>query len=84
MSEIKEIYGYPKEHHDIITKKIKDILNRGHIVCFRNILTDTKKYVTEWNMDQDGDLTATYSTGQSKFVCPYAIEYEITEVEKLA
>jgi len=65
-----------------IDTKIKDILNRGNIVCFTNKLTGTVKHVTEWNMDEDGDLTASYSSGNSLYVCPYAIEYEITEIEK--
>lgn len=65
-----------------IDQKIKDILARGKTVCFTNVKTGVIKHVTEWNLDQDGDLTASYSTGATKYVCPYAVEYEISELEK--
>ena len=67
---------------EIIDKKIKDILARGNIVCFTNKITGTVKHVTEWNQDAEGDLIASYSTGSNNFVCTYAIEYEISEIEK--
>lgn len=59
--------------------KIKAILTRGNVVCFTGG-NGIKKYVTEWNEDSDGDLTADYSTGQSKFVCPVALAYVISEI----
>lgn len=66
-----------------IDVKIKDILNRGKIVLFRNKFSGVNKYVTKWNQDEMGDLLAEHSTGLSKWVCPYAIEYDILEVDEI-
>ena len=66
---------------DAIEQKIKEILSRGKVVVFTNCFTKTKKFVTEWNLDQDGDLTAAYSTGATLIVCPFALEYEISETD---
>jgi len=65
-----------------IEAKIKDILKRGKVVCFTNIINGIVKYVDTWNMDETGDLTAFYSSGATKFVCPFSVEYEITEKER--
>jgi hypothetical protein len=67
----------------VIENKIKDILARGKIVCFTNKINGIVKYVNEWNLDEWGDLTAFKSTGKSMFVCPFAVEYDITEVENI-
>ena len=65
-----------------IDARIKGILARGKVVCFTNRFTGTVKHVDRWNPDDMGDLTACYSTGGTKFVCPYAVEYDITELPK--
>jgi len=65
-----------------IDSQIKDIISRGNIVCFTNTLNGIIKHVTEWNQDDMGDLTASYSTGATKYVCPYALEYDITEIQR--
>ena len=64
-----------------IDQKIKDILSRGKVVVFTNKITNTKKYVTKWNQDDLGDLEADYSTGATKFVCPYSLQNTITECD---
>ena len=66
---------------DEVRGKIQEILSRGKVVVFTNILTGTKKFVTRWNPDADGDLFADYSTGSTRYVCPYAVEYEISETD---
>lgn len=63
-----------------IDKKVKAIIKRGNIACFTNKITGVVKKVKEWNSDKNGDLTAFYSTGSTKYVCPYAVEYEISEI----
>ena len=66
----------------VVDERIKDILARGKVVVFTNKLrTGIVKYVTKWNADSDGDLTAAYSTGANNYVCPYALEYEISETD---
>ena len=65
---------------DAIDTKIKAMLARGSTVCFTNRFSGVVKHVTEWNPDENGDLVASYSTGTTKFVCPYACEYDITEI----
>ena len=59
---------------------IKAVLARGNIVRFRNKLNGVVKLVDTWNVDNMGDLKAFYTTGKSLYVCPYALEYEISEV----
>lgn len=76
------VYTYSELAWKDIEEKIKSILERGNIVCFTNKITGVIKHVTEWNIDKDGDLTASYSTGNSKYVCPFALEYEISEIIK--
>lgn len=65
-----------------IDDKIKGILSRGNIACFTNWITGVVKHVTKWNPAELGDLTASYSTGSTKYVCPYSFQYDITEIKK--
>jgi hypothetical protein len=65
-----------------INKRIRAILKRGNTVCFRNKTTGKIKLVVDWVLDESfGDLVAEYSEGTVKFVCPYAVGYEITELK---
>ncbi len=58
--------------------EIKNALENKKWVKF-SYPTEVVKIVKEWNIDEDGDLTADYSSGSTKFVCPTAdclvIEY---------
>jgi len=64
-----------------IDDKIKAILARGNTASFLNTTNGIVKHVTEWCQDQQGDLLASYSTGTVFWVCPYAVGYQITEIE---
>lgn len=79
--EIRYVESYPKPYESVIDSKIKEILGRGKIVVFTNRDTGVTKYLTEWNQDEMGDLTAEYSTGASKFICIYCPQYVITETD---
>lgn len=60
-------------------KTIKDILSRGKVVVFKNKRNGIEKHVDAWKPDEMGDLKAFHSTGQSKYVCWEAKEYDILE-----
>lgn len=60
-------------------KQIKDIIDRGSVAVFTNKINGIIKKVKEFNPDKDGDLIAFYSSGLTNYVCPTALEYEITE-----
>jgi hypothetical protein len=65
-----------------IDLKIKEILSRGKAVRFTNTETNITKDVKEFNKDEMGDFIAfRQSGGQTHYVCPYALEYVISEVE---
>lgn len=76
MSDCRTTLGVPESERFPL---IKDILGRGNIVVFTNMITGVVKKVREWNLDAEGDLTAFYSTGRNAFVCPTALEYEVSE-----
>ena len=61
-----------------IDKKCKAILARGNVIRFSG--RGVVKHVSEWNPDGGGDLTACWSTGKVLYVCPYAMDYTITEI----
>lgn len=63
-------------------KKIKAILKRGNIACLTNVYSHIVKHVTKWNLDADGDLIATYSTGLTKYVAWDSEQYVISEIVK--
>ena len=67
--------------NESIDNKIKEILSRGKVVVFTNRLNHVKKFLTKWNPDDMGDLEADYSTGATKFICPYCDQYDITECD---
>jgi len=64
----------------VLNTWIKEVLAKGNIVMFRNKRTGVVKLVNTWNPDELGDLKAFHTTGISLYVCPYAMEYEISEV----
>lgn len=58
---------------------IKDILARGEIAVFTNIITGKVKKVDKWEPDDMNDLTAFWHTpGTVPYVCWNALEYRVT------
>lgn len=66
-----------------VLDRVRAIIERGNIARFTNTISGCVKDVNEFNLDEDGDLTAFRTEGQgaSKYVCPTAVQYEITEVK---
>ena len=65
---------------DKIDNILKAVIERGNILVFRNTMNGVVKLVNEWKPDsQYGDLEGFESTGLTKFVCPYAVQYDVFE-----
>jgi hypothetical protein len=63
--------------------RIKEGLAAGKVILFRNNITGCCKWVTEWNPDDMGDLTATQYEGTVPYVCWEASQYDVSYVDKV-
>lgn len=83
MEPTTEVMGINDEEVAERETRIRDILDRGKVVRFTNTITGVTKDVSEWNLDEQEDLTAfrTSPGAKTAFVGWKALEYEISELD---
>ena len=69
-----------KKDSEEILALIKLELEKGNYIKFTNSRNGVVKVLTEWNLDEMGDMEAEYSTGATKYVCPDSVEYQVDSI----